>query len=1167
MRSSSRNVTQGVTTASRGDGKLSGAINFEARGLVILAALVIAVALIGPAGAATYTWVGGDGNWSATSNWSVGGSTPATLPGQNDDIIIPNTASNRVITLDATPGGYGAAYWRYRSLAIAQTTAGVTQTIDFANHLRMDSSEYQQGTTFNVTAGNVVMNTGSYNWEWNSLNSGGSRTFPAGVTINATGGSKMNMRSWHNSPSALIQGPVTVSSGTVTAFEGSSTTSVKTTFDTASTLTINSNGILNSINTIELKGTLAGDGTGGIRPRSTNGLAGGLTEFFPGTSLTNQLKFMSGTIQVDNGAYFNGTVYLNSDNFDYRSNSASTDLRNVTIAPNSGGGSYHGTGLPGGGGANPYNDGNGYTAPSLVEVTVNDDANLAWGIGTLTMKRLNANGTTWSDRGALMLTDRYDNDPSSTAKEFLLVNNVGSGTYENLYLSDAIQGYDIHVNGGVGNWQKLAGVHVDTANAQSTIKFLTPSGGLNLAQNTYVSNGATLTIDGPATVSLDWLKFTNGGTFDFNGTIFTAAYNWTGGTATVNAHGNTVYGNAEAVGVSGAGSGPTLVIGGNLQTAGAIKAAGTSKTWSGGAPVVTPTGSVQIQGNYRTEVWNNPGEHITGQFNLGRQATISVTGNFTQRQFNSGNIGDSLINNWSVDTSPDAGTLAFNGGGSVTQTWETMSSAATTFTGLNFYSPSATPVAGTTVTGGTSGAIGTVSKVFGDLLKVTGVTGTFQADELLTFGDGKTARADAAQSVRPDLTNTAYPYGTVTIGDGVTNASVQLVNNESNRRYQALSTSPAQVVRNLTVLPGSTLDLHELDMIVSCGTATVAGSIIDSEKAVNWAGSDGKGSLILQDGAGLSLTGGNVAIRDLQIATGSGVTLSGGATINSTGFSLAGNNTIINTGGSNSIQGAMTLNGAVTINPQGGTLTISAPIDGIGSLNMTPGSGTVILSNANNTYGGATQVSSGRLHVTGTLAAGGTVTVDAAGVLSGSGTINRTVIIQNGGAIAPGASPGTLTTGAETWGPAGIYDWQLHNTTGTAGDPNGWDLLNIDGALTVTATSGNPFVIRLESLSAIAPDDVQGLALNWDPNATWSWLIAQAGDDGIAGWDVADGLESARFAVDIANFAGLLPKSAFFVSKTGNDVFLNHYLIPEPTSALLLGLAGLLALRRRRGGA
>ncbi len=92
------------------------------------------------------------------------------------------------------------------------------------------------------------------------------------------------------------------------------------------------------------------------------------------------------------------------------------------------------------------------------------------------------------------------------------------------------------------------------------------------------------------------------------------------------------------------------------------------------------------------------------------------------------------------------------------------------------------------------------------------------------------------------------------------------------------------------------------------------------------------------------------------------------------------------------------------------TLTISGPVTGSGALD-TNGTGTVVLSNANDTYTGATTAGGApgfTLDVTGTLSASA-VTVDPEATLEGTGTVAG---IISGGTVHPGASPGVLTSSA-----------------------------------------------------------------------------------------------------------------------------------------------------------
>lgn len=77
------------------------------------------------------------------------------------------------------------------------------------------------------------------------------------------------------------------------------------------------------------------------------------------------------------------------------------------------------------------------------------------------------------------------------------------------------------------------------------------------------------------------------------------------------------------------------------------------------------------------------------------------------------------------------------------------------------------------------------------------------------------------------------------------------------------------------------------------------------------------------------------------------------------------------------------------------------------------GTGTVALTGAN-TFTGATTVAAGTLAVDGTL--NGNVTVASGARLAGTGALGGTVTVQDGGILAPGASIGTLTVGALTFG-------------------------------------------------------------------------------------------------------------------------------------------------------
>ena len=153
-----------------------------------------------------------------------------------------------------------------------------------------------------------------------------------------------------------------------------------------------------------------------------------------------------------------------------------------------------------------------------------------------------------------------------------------------------------------------------------------------------------------------------------------------------------------------------------------------------------------------------------------------------------------------------------------------------------------------------------------------------------------------------------------------------------------------------------------------------------------------------------------------------------------------------------------------------------------------------------NAYTGNTTVAEGVLVVDGDISSSATTTVEAGGVLSGSGRVGDTIILA-GGTGSPGSSPGTMTVdGNLIWNGGGNYNWQIHDALGTAGAPLGWDLYDVTGFLDLTAlTLGSEFNINLWSLSGISPD-ASGDALNFNPGRNYTWVIV-ATDLGVVGFD------------------------------------------------------------------
>ena len=123
----------------------------------------------------------------------------------------------------------------------------------------------------------------------------------------------------------------------------------------------------------------------------------------------------------------------------------------------------------------------------------------------------------------------------------------------------------------------------------------------------------------------------------------------------------------------------------------------------------------------------------------------------------------------------------------------------------------------------------------------------------------------------------------------------------------------------------------------------------------------------------------------------------------------------------------------------------------------------------------------------------------------------------------------TLGVTTAVWEGGGIYEWQVTDATGTAGGNPGWGLLNTNGPLNVTATSGSKFTIKLVSLSGSSA----GECGNFNNKQAYSWRIATA-SGGVSGF-AAD-----KFTLDTTGFANSRGAvGAFSLGQSGNDIYLN----------------------------
>jgi hypothetical protein len=189
------------------------------------------------------------------------------------------------------------------------------------------------------------------------------------------------------------------------------------------------------------------------------------------------------------------------------------------------------------------------------------------------------------------------------------------------------------------------------------------------------------------------------------------------------------------------------------------------------------------------------------------------------------------------------------------------------------------------------------------------------------------------------------------------------------------------------------------------------------------------------------------------------------------------------------------------------------------------------------------EVNGGLLVNNGTIT--GTTNVNSGGLVKGSGRFGP-VHVTAGGRVAPGNSPGAVTTGDGTsWGAGGTYQWEVNDATGGPGGPAGWDVWNVAGTLNVTAgaTPNSQLTIEVTGQNAGNPP---GTPDHYTSTQSYSWVIATATTD-ITGFDPA------KFALNTSHFSA---PGNFSLARAGNTIVLSFAPVPEPVCTLAVLGAG-----------
>ncbi|MCL4785697.1 MAG: CehA/McbA family metallohydrolase, partial [Verrucomicrobia bacterium] len=380
--------------------------------------------------------------------------------------------------------------------------------------------------------------------------------------------------------------------------------------------------------------------------------------------------------------------------------------------------------------------------------------------------------------------------------------------------------------------------------------------------------------------------------------------------------------------------------------------------------------------------------------------------------------------------------------------------------------------------------------------------------------------AGGLNTVNGNFTVTSTGTGSLSLG-GTSVGNLMIGGNFTQTGGTLIGSSSA--ARTVTVsgdfmLSGGTFNLSASTTAGNAVTVTVGGNFTHTAGTLTESGSTTGSGIIFPSGWHTYTSGGSVA-NTVNFTVNNGATLMMGTSLVGNGssgtFTLSSGGTL----GVGHVQGITTsgTSGNVRV---AGTRTYSTSGNYIynGTAPQVTGNG---LPTGLTSSGSLTIDNPAGVALSASFTGTGPVTVTTNGLLAGSNGFAGPLTLN--GAVSPGASVGSLNTGAQTWNGGGTYVWELNNATGSAG--SGYDRLNAGAnAITIGASSAEKFTLKLVTLNGASP----GLAANFNPNSVYTWTIASGGS--------LNGFAAEKFAIDASAFQNDIGSGVFRVQQSGGNL-------------------------------